>query len=390
MSTGEVTLDLTKDSQSNFSISSGSFTHTAGNFQLGSYGNATMTITGGDVLIANDSIWPTMSLYSPSSSKILMTGGTLTIAGKNGLIMGNGNGKDYLQNTSTALVSVAGSARFTVSNMIYFSSYLYVKSRAEIALSGNGVVEVGWFDNNAGYKKITADGGTIRVLGDGASVDFMPPMDETRVEAGGLTFDTGNNTANITDFAADGKSTGQIRKTGSGTLVFTKLPQTGGGLAVAEGTLCLAKTAAVGAAYAGEGPAGALTLSPNTLFDLGGNAISYGSIAGAGTVQNGTLTVTDTLAPDGTLTLTADVKVTGTVVLREGDAIETTGRLDLTDATIRYTGKAPKNKTPVIRATGGGALVLPVAAADLPGGVVMSGSSSTLSLSRIGTFVFVR
>lgn len=141
--------------------------------------------------------------------------------------------------------------------------------------------------------------------------------------------------------------------------------------------------------YASIGP---VDIAEDAVFDLGGNTISYGSVSGAGTVRNGTITVSDALAPSGdTMEIAAGttVKVTGDIVFGEGDCLNVKGTLDLTEATVRYASTSPVRSTVTLAtATDGGAILGPAAAADVSHGI-LSVTASSVTVSPRGLLIIV-
>ena len=83
-----------------------------------------------------------------------------------------------------------------------------------------------------------------------------------------------------------------------------------------------------------------IEIASGATLDLGaGNTLTQPVVSGSGTVQNGTLNVTEKLSPGGdgvvgTIAINSTAVVTGTIRLDYGDAITTTGSVDLSNATI--------------------------------------------------------
>ena len=207
------------------------------------------------VTVAGGTITQTRSEFSMGRFD---RGTTRTGTGDGRIDMSGGEYRYWPENNSmkaigwggTGVVSVASSAVFSMSNTVTLAAD--ATGYGEIDLYEGGVFEAKKIDFGNGRQKIATDGGTFRVLGNAATVDYFgnaSRLDESYVGRRGVTFDTGNNTATVGSFALDGKSPGAIRKTGSGTLVLSGLPQTHKGVEVNEGTLRLASGATVGAAY---------------------------------------------------------------------------------------------------------------------------------------------
>ncbi|MBO4288363.1 MAG: hypothetical protein J5985_09405, partial [Kiritimatiellae bacterium] len=101
-----------------------------------------------------------------------------------------------------------------------------------------------------------------------------------------------------------------------------------------------------------------ITVASGATLDLGGHILTQPRLAGAGTVQNGSLNVTERLSPGGdgavgTIALNSTTAVTGAIRLDAGDAITTTGSLDLSGATIDLSAM-PTAPYTIATATGSG------------------------------------
>ena len=231
-------------------LDGGSFSSACG-AMLGRRGVFRGEMSGGTASIEGGEF--SLGRFAPGSGRLDMFGGTFTAKGwsKNAI----GWGRALNPGVVTGIVSVAGDATFSAPRGISLAEGGGEAATAygEINLSGNGTFETTAIASSSAYgsRRITADGGTFRVLGSAQTLTYLDSVNlETYVGRRGVTFDTRDNIATVVGFAADGKSPGQIRKTGSGTLILGTLPQTHGGVAVQEGALKLAVGATVGAAYA--------------------------------------------------------------------------------------------------------------------------------------------
>ena len=229
------------------------------NATFGSKGSFRGTMTGGNVGITQNFY---LGNYSTGVNRFDMLGGTFTASTSNYRYIGYNYGNTAV-GAVTSVLTVARSAVFsTGSKSMYlgFGGSATATTHGEIHLSDGGVFEAkdinpnpGDFTDKFASRKLTSDGGTFRITGNSTTIPWLRAANlESYVGRRGVTFDTGSNTATIEDFASDGKSPGQIRKAGSGTLVLGKLPQTHGGVAVKQGTLKLSSGATVGAAYTPE------------------------------------------------------------------------------------------------------------------------------------------
>ncbi len=225
------------------------------NAMIGRYGRGYLLMTGGQ-LKQNTDMESSLGRFMSGVGRLDISGGEYSSC-----YSGTSYGR-YIGWEGTGVVSVASAGLFSFSNTVYLGKA--AMAYGEIDLCEGGVFETKILSMGDGYQKIVADGGTFRVCGNGATVNFFnnaANLDESYVGRRGVTFDTRDNTATIGNFALDGRSPGAIRKTGSGTLVFTGLPQTGGGIEVNDGTLALASGVTVGAAF-----------SVPTSDDAGGNS----------------------------------------------------------------------------------------------------------------------
>ncbi|MBR4172508.1 MAG: autotransporter-associated beta strand repeat-containing protein, partial [Kiritimatiellae bacterium] len=85
-----------------------------------------------------------------------------------------------------------------------------------------------------------------------------------------------------------------------------------------------------------------ISLATGAMLDLNGQSFSQVSLAGSGTVSNGTLAVTGTLYPGGentvgTMNLACGTSVSGVIAAEVGDTIICSGNLDLSSASLVIT-----------------------------------------------------
>ena len=107
-----------------------------------------------------------------------------------------------------------------------------------------------------------------------------------------------------------------------------------------------------------------LALTNNAVVDLDGAAARIGTITGAGTISNGTLTVTNTIVPIGTLALASGVTVSGgtLVITMNADGATVSGKfafagaLDLSTLTLKVVNGSNYDKATeitILTAAGG-------------------------------------
>jgi autotransporter-associated beta strand protein len=123
-------------------------------------------------------------------------------------------------------------------------------------------------------------------------------------------------------------------------------------------------------------------LSASATLDLAGGSETLRDLAGSGTVANGTLTVTGTLAPDGLLDFTGGLLLNGTLALDPGEQITGTGPIDLRHATLALADPAALPKSgPWTIASSTGGVTGPLKADNLQGtgyGIVYTATEAKL------------
>ena len=233
-------------------ISNGAVTNCL-NAMIGRHGRGYMLMTGGSMTQTADQEF-SLGRFADGNGRLDITGGEYRYS------LPNSSKAKYIGWEGTGVVSVVSSGIFSFSNGVRIANS--TSSYGEIDLREGGEFEAGSIWVGDGHSKIVADGGTFRVGRNGDYFQNSAKLDESYVGRRGVTFNTQGYTAAIGNFALDGRSPGVIRKTGAGTLTFSGLPQTGGGIEVNEGTVALASGATVGATFA----------VPDGAGDAGGNS----------------------------------------------------------------------------------------------------------------------
>ena len=223
-------------------------------------------------------------------------------------------------------------SRFLCSNLLY-------KATADWATNNLHFADGEWFAGDADFDFVFKNGHRIAVHAEGAGLKLNPPENRTwtmhtiltgtDVVKGGegtLVFDVAKYLNNSTDV-----SSLTVNARQSATLAITgKLDVKAGQVEIVDG-----------AAVSGDC---ALAVASGATVDLGGNAVSFTALSGAGTVTNGTLSTTLEYG-DGTVLPTLN-GVDGTLTVDFGRTAE--NPLDMAAAkagivVAHYTGDAPVN-----------------------------------------------
>ena len=223
-------------------------------------------------------------------------------------------------------------SRFLCSNLLY-------NATADWATNNLHFADGEWFAGDADFDFVFKNGHRIAVHAEGAGLKLNPPENRawtmhtiltgTDVVKGGdgtLVFDVAKYLNNSTDV-----SSLTVNARQSATLAITgKLDVKAGQVEIADG-----------AAVSGDC---ALAVASGATVDLGGNAVSFTALSGAGTVTNGTLSTTLAYG-DGTVLPTLN-GVDGTLTVDFGRTAE--NPLDMAAAkagivVAHYTGDAPVN-----------------------------------------------
>ena len=223
-------------------------------------------------------------------------------------------------------------SRFLCSNLLY-------NATADWATNNLHFADGEWFAGDADFDFAFKNGHRIAVHAEGAGLKLNPPENRTwtmhtiltgtDVVKGGegtLVFDVAKYLNNSTDV-----SSLTVNARQSATLAITgKLDVKAGQVKIADG-----------AAVSGDC---ALAVASGATVDLGGNAVSFTALSGAGTVTNGTLSTTLEYG-DGTVLPTLN-GVDGTLTVDFGRTAE--NPLDMAAAkagivVAHYTGEAPVN-----------------------------------------------
>ncbi len=261
-------------------------------------------------------------------------------------------------------------SRFLCSNLLYHAT-------ADWATNNLHFADGEWFAGDADFDFAFKNGHRIAVHAEGAGLKLNPPENRTwtmrtiltgtDVVKGGegtLVFDVAKYLNNSTDV-----SSLTVNARQSATLAITgKLDVKAGQVEIADG-----------AAVSGDC---ALAVASGATVDLGGNAVSFTALSGAGTVTNGTLSTTLAYG-DGTVLPTLN-GVDGILTVDFGRTAE--NPLDMATAkagivVAHYTGDAPVNLK--VRAVNTGIARVRTA-------VVCEGGDVIAKMTKFGFSVIIR
>jgi len=243
---------------------------------VGGTGGATLTVAGGFVYnSANDSSAVTIGDVIDQPGAFVMSGGTLTLSGAAGLVIGNSAPATWIQ--SGGVVSVESTPPLYIANqtnsagtVVTFSGGSFTKTTGSLVLgtrdtavmtitnAAQVTVQTFQIGHSSGIScghVVNLDGGSLGVSsytlakGTGtnnfnggtlvANADFtLPGNINTVVKAGGAVIDTRDNTLTIPGVLKNGGGSGGLTKFGSGTLVLTGDSTYTGGTTVSNGNLC--------------------------------------------------------------------------------------------------------------------------------------------------------
>lgn len=152
------------------------------------------------------------------------------------------------------------------------------------------------------------DGATLRTnLGASGGVDLVLAPSSLKI-AGAATLDTVDSTVDVRTAITDGATAGRLIKTGTGTLIVSAASTYTGGTLISAGTLQLGVADALPTA-------GAVEVASGATLDLAGRNQTVTSLTGAGTVTDGGVAATLTLAQANGTTDTFSGSLTGTLAL---------------------------------------------------------------------------
>ena len=314
--------------------------------------NGLLKIYGNGSLTLNNALYLSYGKNNDQRGKVEQTGGKLSTPAQ---YIGYKGRADYVQtggtNTASGVITLAG-ANQVVANYVIGPGELFANGGIVLAANGatfkantdqgavltlneGGIVTTtqiqrGTTSGNH-YARVVCNGGKIVAKNDNAA--FFKNLEFT-YNAAGVTIDT--KTFNVTatgcttfSSAAEGSA---VRKVGAGKLSYSALPLVDE-IAVQEGTLAITANANVTSRSANR-----ISVASGAAFDLGGFTLAARSLAGAGAVSNGTITVAGTLAPDGTFAFGDNTAATlsGSLALDSGETVTlgTGSTLDLSSATI--------------------------------------------------------
>lgn len=308
-----------------------------------------LNIYGDGSLTLNNALYLSYGSSNNQRGAVKQTGGKLSTPAQ---YIGYKGRADYTQtggtNTAGGVIYVSSAARVVASyeigngelfangGMVLGNHSNYQSNEGgQLTLNEGGIVTAKYIKRgsatNNHFARVVCNGGKLVAKENNAT--WLQNLEFT-YNAAGVTIDT--QTFNVTatgcttlSSAAEGSA---VRKVGAGKLSYSALPLVDE-IAVQEGTLAITANANVTSRSAN-----CISVASGAAFDLGGFTLAARSLAGAGVVSNGTITVAGTLAPEGAFSFGDNTAATlsGSLALDSGETV-TLGAgstLDLSSATI--------------------------------------------------------
>ena len=371
-----------------------------------SYGNCNglLNIYDNGALTLDNALYLSHGKNNNQRGTVNQTGGKLTTPAQ---YIGNKGRADYTQtggtNTASGVIYISNAARifakydigngelFANGGMVLGNASSYQSNEGgQLTLNEGGIVTAKYIKRgsatNNHFARVVCNGGKLVAKENNAT--WLQNLEFT-YNAAGVTIDT--KTFNVTatgcttlSGAAEGSA---VRKVGAGKLSYSALPLVDE-IAVQEGALAITANADVTSRSANR-----ISVASGAAFDLGGFTLAARSLAGAGVVSNGTITVAGTLAPEGAFSFgdNTAATVSGSLALDGGEtvALGTGSTLDLSAATI-VLGEAEASSWTF--ATGPAGSITGTPAVTGPKGyhVKISADGSSAKLYRSGVVIIVR
>ena len=290
----------------NYEMNGGTISVLNSDFNVGDNGKGTMTLNGGTVNVKNVKIGS--NNQSNCSGNLDMRGGTLNVSSNN----------TYVADSYALIIGRYKPGTFTLGGgtvnaysgvtLAHFST-----GTGTLTVTG-GVLNTTFIRKGDGTANtVTFKGGKIVALNaTETGATFFDGLTAFAFGKGGLTFDTAGYDVTLSSGTLTSTESGSLlRKEGAGTFTMHALPPVDD-IYVDAGSLALSATVDnTGSATR------SLAIASGATLALGGNALTQPVIAGAGTVQNGTLTVTKKIRVNADEKLTFSgvaLDVTGTTV----------------------------------------------------------------------------
>jgi len=290
----------------NYEMNGGTISVLNSDFNVGDNGKGTMTLNGGTVNVKNVKIGS--NNQSNCSGNLDMRGGTLNVSSNN----------TYVADSYALIVGRYKPGTFTLGggtvNAYSGVTLAHFSTGTGTLMVTGGVLNTTFIRKGAGTANtVTFKGGKIVALNaTETGATFFDGLTAFAFGKGGLTFDTAGYDITLSSGTLTSTESGSLmRKEGEGTFTMHTLPPVDD-IYVDAGSLALSATVDnTGAADR------TLAVASGATLALGGNTLTQPVIAGAGTVQNGTLTVTKKIRVNAGEKLTFSgvaLDVTGTTV----------------------------------------------------------------------------
>ena len=299
----------------------GTFT-VKGDLQIGSQGDGTWNISGGNV-VANG--WTTVGRFPAGIGHLNVSGGIFTQTGTNGnalLIAEQGLGNMTV--AGTGLVNCFGSSGLVIGGGDGAGTPGY----GTVNLNGGTIATKSVYLAGIGYSTGTLNfnGGTLKAAAN--TINFMHDLTLANVQTNGAVLDDGGFAIGIPQvLVSDPAGDGGLTKLGSGTLTlsgvntYTNTTTVSNGTLLVSGTIAGNATVKAGATLGGNGGSigGSVTIKTNGTFALGasvgtltiGNTLTFNSGSAGVFKLNRSLTPSNDLATvNGTITANGSLTVT--------------------------------------------------------------------------------
>ena len=339
----------------------GGILNVGANFQVGAYGNGTLTQTGGRAnvtgYLAIGRFGGGVGLYDMSSGNGVLTalGQPYLIVGEQGtgtLLVGgsstvNANTISLAHNGGTGTITQTGGTVNAVGGILFGTDN--TGGAGTYKLDG-GLLVAGSLARVSGTSILNFSGGTLRAAASNAT--FLQGLTTATVQAGGANIDTSGQNITIAQpllhDAAAPAIDGGLAKIGAGTLTLTGSNTYTGGTTINNGTLTTTATGTFGNGPLAVNAATAITSVVNL-----GNSQIVGALSGT---LSGTGSARVNVAAGKTLTVnqTSNTTFGGTVALSSGAAAGTGGGLAKSGGgALEIDGGLPLGNNSTVTVSGG-------------------------------------
>ncbi|MBI3971428.1 MAG: autotransporter-associated beta strand repeat-containing protein, partial [Chloroflexi bacterium] len=317
---GALTVGLSNGSSSLSGVISG----TGGFTKSGSgtlFASGTNTYTGQTTVGAGTFQFASSGTIIPTTNDVVVNGGTLDLSLRTSTTFGSlsGSGGTIALGTGTLTV---GDTKDTV----FYGSFSQsgIGTGPTLVKAGSGILTLaggsGTFPTSSPYLAVTVNAGTLR-MSDTASETIHALTGSATFNIAGIV--TVNTTAAGSQFDGSITGSGGLTKGGTGTNTFTLngINTYTGATTISNGTLALGTSGHIYYSV--------VTVAADTTLDASGGNKIVGGLAGAGTVNVGSTTLTvggpSALSSSGSGTFTGTFTGTGWSLVKNGTGTQTIG-----------------------------------------------------------------